>query len=452
MKLGINYGWNKVRFPAAVPAGTRVRARAEVALGRGARRRLVARRHQVHRRGRGSGQARLRRRERRPRPDRLNRSRPLLDGQRALHAGLPRGRRRCRRRCRCRASGRSGRGRLASGDHCRCSRAPCRSSPRRRRRARARSRVVEVDRHLAGLRRQRGLCRRRAAARVGREADRRARATATATAAAAVAAAGSGRASACWCCCCCFRRTRPGRATRRRRAPTVSTSFLIDGPPFLGRLVSRECIRGRSSRGFTASAPGETSASRPSKKAVTPSRRSSVAMLSAIPWRSSCRWSVRVFSMLCADQQLRHPHVVGRLGGQLLGLLAGARPSARRPGTTSVTMPVSQRLLGAQVGVVEQQLERPAGPDHARQEVGHAAVGRGADPPVGARRRPRPRRRSGCRTRAPARSRRRPPAPLTARDHRIGDAAEVDDRLVQHLGAAPHLGGQVDAGLLDARA
>jgi acyl dehydratase len=29
-KLGINYGWNRVRFPAPVPAGSRVRARAEV--------------------------------------------------------------------------------------------------------------------------------------------------------------------------------------------------------------------------------------------------------------------------------------------------------------------------------------------------------------------------------------------------------------------------------------
>ena len=28
--MGINYGFNKVRFPAAVPAGTRVRARAEL--------------------------------------------------------------------------------------------------------------------------------------------------------------------------------------------------------------------------------------------------------------------------------------------------------------------------------------------------------------------------------------------------------------------------------------
>ena len=29
-KLGVNYGWNKVRFPAPVPAGARVRATSEV--------------------------------------------------------------------------------------------------------------------------------------------------------------------------------------------------------------------------------------------------------------------------------------------------------------------------------------------------------------------------------------------------------------------------------------
>ena len=29
-KLGVNYGWNKVRFPAPVPAGSKVRAKAEV--------------------------------------------------------------------------------------------------------------------------------------------------------------------------------------------------------------------------------------------------------------------------------------------------------------------------------------------------------------------------------------------------------------------------------------
>jgi acyl dehydratase len=31
VKMGINYGFDRVRFPAAVPAGSRVRARAEVA-------------------------------------------------------------------------------------------------------------------------------------------------------------------------------------------------------------------------------------------------------------------------------------------------------------------------------------------------------------------------------------------------------------------------------------
>ena len=29
-KLGVNYGWNRVRFPAPVPAGTRIRATAEI--------------------------------------------------------------------------------------------------------------------------------------------------------------------------------------------------------------------------------------------------------------------------------------------------------------------------------------------------------------------------------------------------------------------------------------
>jgi acyl dehydratase len=29
-RLGVNYGWNKVRFPAPVPAGARLRAKAEV--------------------------------------------------------------------------------------------------------------------------------------------------------------------------------------------------------------------------------------------------------------------------------------------------------------------------------------------------------------------------------------------------------------------------------------
>src|SRR6476620_9016592 len=30
LKLGVNYGWNKVRFPAPVPAGAKLRATAEL--------------------------------------------------------------------------------------------------------------------------------------------------------------------------------------------------------------------------------------------------------------------------------------------------------------------------------------------------------------------------------------------------------------------------------------
>ena len=29
-KLGVNYGWNKIRFPAPVPTGSRIRSRAEI--------------------------------------------------------------------------------------------------------------------------------------------------------------------------------------------------------------------------------------------------------------------------------------------------------------------------------------------------------------------------------------------------------------------------------------
>ena len=30
MRLGINYGWNRVRFPAPVPVGAKIRTRAEI--------------------------------------------------------------------------------------------------------------------------------------------------------------------------------------------------------------------------------------------------------------------------------------------------------------------------------------------------------------------------------------------------------------------------------------
>ncbi len=72
VKMGINYGFNKVRFPAAVPTGTRVRARAELLsveeLGDGWWHVVT----KLHGRGRGPGEARLRRRGRRPRADRLS--------------------------------------------------------------------------------------------------------------------------------------------------------------------------------------------------------------------------------------------------------------------------------------------------------------------------------------------------------------------------------------------
>jgi hypothetical protein len=42
----------------------------------------------------------------------------------------------------------------------------------------------------------------------------------------------------------------------------------------------------------------------PLKKAIAPSRRSSVPMLSAIPWRSSCRCSVMLFWMLTPQSRL----------------------------------------------------------------------------------------------------------------------------------------------------
>ena len=60
--LGVNYGWNKIRFPAPVPAGARVRGQRRGRLRRRGRRRLVAGRHPLHPRGRGQREALLRRR------------------------------------------------------------------------------------------------------------------------------------------------------------------------------------------------------------------------------------------------------------------------------------------------------------------------------------------------------------------------------------------------------
>ena len=66
-KLGVNYGWNRVRFPAPVPAGSRIRASAEVTeledVGGG-----WWQVDPLHRRRGGLGQAGLRRGLGRPSP------------------------------------------------------------------------------------------------------------------------------------------------------------------------------------------------------------------------------------------------------------------------------------------------------------------------------------------------------------------------------------------------
>ena len=46
--MGINYGWNKVRFPAPGAGGLERPRHRRGAVGRGAGRRLAPRRHQVH--------------------------------------------------------------------------------------------------------------------------------------------------------------------------------------------------------------------------------------------------------------------------------------------------------------------------------------------------------------------------------------------------------------------
>ena len=65
IKLAINYGLNKVRFPAPVPVGSRVRAQEFVGQRRGPRQRRDAGDRVDHRGGRGLGQAGVCGRERR---------------------------------------------------------------------------------------------------------------------------------------------------------------------------------------------------------------------------------------------------------------------------------------------------------------------------------------------------------------------------------------------------
>ncbi len=147
-------------------------------------------------------------------------------------------------------------------------------------------------------------------------------------------------------------------------------------------------------------------------------------------------------------EPFRHLHVERRLRGQLCGLCAGGFHQV--VGSNDLRdQALFERVGSGHVGGFEQNFQRPARPDHARQEVGHAPVGRGADPPVGAgdegllggdpdvagqRQR---KARSGC-------------GAVDRRDHRIGDTSQVDDRRVQRLGPAPHLRGQVDRVVFDA--
>ena len=65
--LGVNYGWNKIRFPAPVPVGLQGPRQGRGRLDRREGRRLVGGSHPLHPRGRGQREALLRRRHRHPR-------------------------------------------------------------------------------------------------------------------------------------------------------------------------------------------------------------------------------------------------------------------------------------------------------------------------------------------------------------------------------------------------
>ncbi len=126
-----------------------------------------------------------------------------------------------------------------------------------------------------------------------------------------------------------------------------------------------------------------------------------------------------------------------------------ARSSSSSAGTTSATSPASSAALGVQVGIVERQLERLGRADDPRQEVGHAAVGGRADATVGDRQeglirgdpdvRGQRQRHPGSRCWAVDRG-----------DDRVRDAADVDDGVVERLGAAPYLRGEVHVLIGDA--
>src|SRR5204862_5433693 len=102
----------------------------------------------------------------------------------------------------------------------------------------------------------------------------------------------------------------PPQATRASVAMAASpnvTNLIIDPPvircsPRLLYPASRPQVHG-SVDDLPVQRPWNVGW-RPSRNAVTPSRRSSVAMLSAIPWRSSCSCSVRLFSRLRETRSL----------------------------------------------------------------------------------------------------------------------------------------------------
>ena len=279
VKLGINYGWDKVRFPAPVPAGSKVRATAEVPVGRRARRRLVARRHPVHARARGRREAGLRRRLGRPRPARVARRalsrRPV---ERSLHAGLAVAVDRAEERVVVGSASTSTVVRVAGDDVGAAISLPFASSmvtswssPDALSKSIVAAPAAAVSSvSVVGER----------AARVGVELRRSMRAGSPVVVS-VVGAAAAGRSSS-------LRgrrlaRSQPGGQSssvdRRRRPASIST-------------------QAREDRRRRPQSPGELRPRGPRRTAVTPSRRSSVAIESAIPWRSSWRCSASELSRL----------------------------------------------------------------------------------------------------------------------------------------------------------
>ena len=107
---------------------------------------------------------------------------------------------------------------------------------------------------------------------------------------------------------------------------------------------------------------------------------------------------------------------------------------ARPPGTTLVTRPRSRASCAERLGSSRSSSRALRGPEDSRQEVGHAAVGRSADAAV-RHREERPVRGDADVAHEREREAGAGRGPVDGRDHRIGDAPEVDDCLVEHVGA-----------------